>query len=86
MRVSRHFCGTKIMRMIQRSERFDGLGAGITGNLRKKLSLIWRANIFFHWGVQSVHGFLMNALFPMGCDFNGEDGDALGSEYADENW
>ena len=62
---------------------FEGLGVGITRNLRRELSSVERAEFFFVWGVPRVNEVLMKSLFPMGCEFNGENGDALGSERAD---
>ena len=64
----------------------DGLGAGITRNLRKKLLSVGPAEFFFILGVPRVNEVLMKSLFPMGCEFNGENGDALGSERADAGW
>ena len=87
-RVSRHFSGAKIIRMIQRSERFRAFGwAGGWSYKESSQNIVIDlcCEIFFLLRVQCVHESVIKALFPMGCDFNGEDGDALGSEYADEN-
>ncbi len=88
MRVLRYLVRMKNTEMtLQR----DGFGAFAGAGCRKRGGIFARnsrrvgGSLFLADGAHCVHELLMKALFPVGCDFHGEHGDAVGSELVDEH-
>ena len=65
--------------------RLQGLAAGKGEESSREMVVGLGTPFFFADGAHCVHELLMKTLFPMGCDFHGEHGDAVGSELADEH-
>ena len=88
MRVLRHLVGMKNTEMTPQRDcvgAFSGAGCRKCEESSQEMVVGLAGHFFLPDEVHCVHELLMKTLFPVGCDFHGEDGDALGSELANEH-